>query len=79
MSDFLGSIAQNNITFSIATSISSVVGGNYYKPIIYIGSGANATANIVTPPATGSYITVNASNYSTLTTGTLLTLHLMKD
>lgn len=70
--DFLGSIAQNNVTFSIATSINSVVGSNYYTPIIYIGSGANATANIVTPPATGSYITVNSSNFSTLTTGTLL-------
>lgn len=71
--DFPGSIAQNNITFSISTSVSSVVGGNYYTPMIYIGSGTNATANIVTPPSAGSYITVNASNFSTLTKGTLLT------
>jgi hypothetical protein len=71
--DFQGSIAQNNITFSISTSVSSVVGANYYTPMIFIGSGANATANIVTPPSTGSYITVNASNYSTLVQGTLLT------
>ncbi len=70
--DFQGSIAQNNITFSIATSVSSVVGANYYTPMIFIGSGANATANIVTPPATGAYITVNASNYGSLLLGDLL-------
>ena len=71
--DFTGSIAQNNITFSIATSVSSVVGSNYYTPMIYIGSGANATANFVTAPSAGEYITVNASNFSTLVKGTLLT------
>jgi hypothetical protein len=72
--DFNGSIAQNNVTFSIATSVTSVVGQNYYTPMIFIGSGANATANIVTPASVfPAILPVNAGNFGTLTTGPLKT------
>lgn len=70
--DFIGSIAQNNISFTIATSVSSVVGANFYTPIIYIGSGTNANANIVTPPSAGAYINCTAGDFGTQTKGTLL-------
>lgn len=70
--DFQGSIAQNNLTYSISTSIQTVVGSNFYTPMIFIGSGANATANFVSAPSTGSVTTVNASNFSTIVKGTLL-------
>lgn len=70
--DFDGSIAQNNLTYSISTTVQTVVGSNFYTPMIFIGSGANTTANFVTPPATGSLTTVNASNFSTIVKGSLL-------
>ncbi len=70
--DFNGSIAQNNITFSIATSVSSVVGQNYYTPMIFIGSGANATANFVAAPSAGTLTNVTASSFSTIVKGDLL-------
>jgi len=73
VNDFTGSIAQNNLTFSISTTVQTSVGSNYYTPMIYIGSAANAIANFVsTPPAIGVVTTVNASNFSTIVKGTLL-------
>ena len=71
--DFSGSIAQNNLTYSISTTIQTTPGSNYYTPMIYIGSGTNATANFVSVPATNAVTTVNASNFSSIVKGSLLT------
>ena len=71
--DFSGSIAQNNLTYSISTSVQTTPGSNYYTPMIFIGSGTNATANFVSVPTTNAVTTVNASNFSSIVKGTLLT------
>lgn len=36
MNDFIGSVAQQDISISTAVSISSVVGGNFYESILYV-------------------------------------------
>ena len=71
--DFPGSIAQNNLTFSISTTVQTNVGTNFYTPMIFIGSGTNATANFVSAPGTNTNTVVNSSNFSTIVKGTLLT------
>jgi len=69
--DFSGSIAQNNIAFTISTSITAVVGDNYYTPMIFIDD-TSADTNIVTPASVfPAILTVNASNFGDLTIGTL--------
>lgn len=70
--DFQGSTAQNALNFSINTTIETVPGSNFYTPVMYIGSGTNADANIVDPPDIDDYITVNASNFGALLLGDLL-------
>ena len=71
--DFPGSIAQNNLTFSISTTVQTTPGSNFYTPMIFIGSGTNTTANFVSAPGTATNTVVNASNFSTIVKGTLLT------
>jgi hypothetical protein len=70
--DFEGSKAQTNLSFTINETISSVVGQNYWTPVIYIGS-ANAATNIVSPSSTyPNNFYVSLGNYQSLLLGDLL-------
>ncbi len=70
--DYLGSYAQQYVTFDIVQSISAPVGSNFQSVQIYIADD-DASANFTgTPPGIDEQLAVNFSNYATLTQGTLL-------
>lgn len=69
--DFIGSIAQNYISFSAVISESTVPGDNYYKVMLFIGA-AESAANLTVPLTTGSTITLTKASYLTDTIGPLL-------
>lgn len=70
--DYIGSLAQQYINFSINTTINTALGTNFQTPIVFIADD-DAVANIVAPvPGISESLIVNFSNYTTLTQGTLL-------
>lgn len=74
MSEFKNSIAQVNVQFPIETVINPVAGENYSRAIIYMPlSLASTYLPGVTTPAAGALVTVDSSNYGTVTGGLLKT------
>ena len=79
--DYIGSIAQNFISFASTFQINAVPGANFNSVLLFVGSG-EAVANTGTlgnyftasgtAPAVGSFYTLNGQNYSTQVGGPLL-------
>lgn len=72
MSQFKGSIAQENVNFPIETVITPMAGENYSRAVIFMDI-ANAATYLpgVAEPAAGDLIELNSSNYGTVTGGKL--------
>lgn len=80
--DFLGSLAQNSISFATTFAVTANPGQNFENVILYVGSGeaivASGTTGLYFPtlsgvaPAVGSLYTLNGNNYGTQVGGALL-------
>ena len=72
MSQFKGSIAQDNVNFPIETVITPMAGENYSRAVIFMDI-ANAATYLpgVAEPAAGDLIELNSNNYGTVTGGKL--------
>ena len=72
MSQFKGSIAQENVNFPIETVITPMAGENYSRAVIFMDI-ANAATYLpgVAEPAAGDLIELTSSNYGTVTGGKL--------
>lgn len=72
MSQFKGSIAQENVNFPIETVITPMAGENYSRAVIFMDI-ANAATYLpgVAEPAAGDLIELTSSNYGTITGGKL--------
>lgn len=68
--DYQGSLSQQYAIFSIAESVSSVLGGNFQSAMVFV-SDADVAANFVGTPAIGDRVSLTYSNYASLTKGTL--------
>lgn len=74
MSQFNGSIAQNNVQYPIETVIEPIAGENYSKALIFMPlSKAETYLPGVDSAEAGQRIDVNSSNYGTVTGGLLKT------
>lgn len=69
---YKGSLAQLYVSYSTSIASSSVVGENFYRPMIFLGKSLIA-ANLLTDPGLNKELTVTAANYSTVAQGNLLT------
>ena len=80
--DFLGSLAQNSISFATTFAVSANPGQNFENVILYVGSGEAITSSGTTglyfptlsgvAPTVGSLYTLNGNTYGTQVGGALL-------
>lgn len=71
--NFQGSIAQENVNFPIETVIEPLAGEQYSRALIYIplSKVSEYLGGMADMPSPGALITLNSSNFGTITTGAL--------
>ena len=73
MDDYIGSIAENNVSYIIQEVYNTNPGAQYQKVMIFVGEAEATNFFVGTPPVKNTGIEVNAKNYADLTESTLKT------
>lgn len=74
MAEFLGSIAQANVTFPIESVVVPIAGENFSRAVVYVREADAGTylGGVSPTPSAGSYVTLTNADYEQKATGLLL-------